>query len=330
MSMQAVRLGLSGLRVSRVCLGTMTFGREADESTSQAILDHFVQEGGIFLDTADAYGRGTSEEIIGRWLKARGNRGQVVLATKVFGTMGDGPNDGGLSRLHIQTAVEASLRRLQTDVIDLYQIHRWDPNVPVEETAEALSDLVRQGKVRYFGCSNLAAWQLAKFLAVADRRLWSRFVSLQPVYNALERGVELELLPLCVDEGIGVLSYNPLGGGMLTGKYRRGAALPEGARLQAFKFYHDRYYTEEALDIVERFLTAARERGVTPAQLALAWVLGETRVSCPIVGARNVEQLRDSLGGLNLGLSADERAAIPAVASGRWVGQDPVYDRDAR
>ena len=330
MSMEYARLGRSGLRVSRVCLGTMTFGREADEPTSQAILDHFVGEGGIFLDTADAYGRGTSEEVVGRWLKARGNRDRIVLATKVFGAMGDGPNDSGLSRLHIQTAVEASLRRLQTDVIDLYQIHRWDPNVPVEETAEALNDLVRQGKVRYVGCSNLAAWQLSKFLALADRRLLSRFVSLQPVYNALERGIELELLPLCADEGIGVLSYNPLAGGMLTGKYRRDQALPEGARLQAFKFYHDRYYTEEALEIVERFLTAAQERGVTPPQLALAWVLGEPRVTCPIIGARNVDQLRDSLGGLDVRLSAEERAAIPAIATGRWVGQDPVYDRDAR
>jgi aryl-alcohol dehydrogenase-like predicted oxidoreductase len=330
MGMEYTRLGRSGLRVSRVCLGTMTLGREADEAMSQSILDFFIDKGGTFLDTADAYQRGTSEEVVGRWLKARGNRDRVVLATKVFGQMGDGPNDGGLSRLHIQTAVEASLRRLQTDVIDLYQIHRWDPNVPVEETAEALSDLVRQGKVRYVGCSNVAAWQLSKFLAAADKHLWSRFVSLQPIYNALQRGIELELLPLCADEGIGVLSYNPLAGGMLTGKYRRGEDLPAGARLQAFKFYHDRYYTDDAFDIVERFLAAAVARGVTPAQLALAWVLAEPRVTCPIIGARNVDQLRDSLGGLDIKLSADERAAVPSVSSGHWVGRDPVYDRDDR
>ena len=186
-----------------MCLGTMTFGREADETMSFKLMDRYVELGGNFLDTADAYTTGVSEEIVGRWLKARGARNRIVLATKVYGTMGPGPNDGGLSRLHIQQAIEASMKRLQTDVIDLYQIHRWDANAPLEETLEALNDLVRQGKVRYIGCSNLAAWQLSRFLHTADIHLWSRFVSLQPIYNALNRSIESELLPLCEAEGLG-------------------------------------------------------------------------------------------------------------------------------
>jgi len=325
--MEYVRLGASGLKVSRVCLGTMTFGREADEEMSFKLLDRFVEKGGIFIDTADAYSSGASEEIIGRWLKKRGNRQQIVLATKVYGTMGPGPNDGGLSRLHIQQAVEASLSRLQTDVIDLYQIHRWDPETPVEETLEVLDGLVRAGKVRYIGCSNLMAWHLGKYLHLSGMRGWARFVSVQPIYNALNRGIEMELLPLCADAGLGVVSYNPLAGGMLTGKYRRGEPMPGGARLEAFEVYYDRYYTDSAFDIVEGFVQAARERDVTPAQLALAWVLGEPRVTAPIVGARNVEQLDDTLGGMDIRLEAEERAAIPAIPSGRWVGRDPVYDR---
>jgi len=305
----------------------MTFGREADEGMSFKLMDRYVELGGNFIDTADAYSTGASEEIVGRWLKQRGARDHVVLATKVFGVMGPGPNDGGLSRLHIQRAVEASLKRLQTEVIDLYQIHRWDPNVPIEETLEALNDLVRQGKVRYLGCSNLAARQLARYLHLAERRYWSRFVSIQPIYNALNRGIELELLPLCAEEGLGVITYNPLAGGMLTGKYKRGEAMPTGARLEAFRMYYERYFTEDALGIVEHFTQAATQRGVTPAQLALAWVLAEPRVTCPILGARNLEQLNETIEGLKITLTPEERAAILAVPSGRWVGVDPVYGR---
>jgi aryl-alcohol dehydrogenase-like predicted oxidoreductase len=320
--MEYARFGRSGLKVARVCLGTMTFGREADETMSFKLMDRYVELGGNFFDTT-----GVSEEIVGRWLKARGARSKIVLATKVYGTMGPGPNDGGLSRLHIQQAIEASLKRLQTDVIDLYQIHRWDPNATVEETLETLNDLVRQGKVRYIGCSNLAAWQLDKFLYASNQHLWSRFVSLQPIYNALNRSIESELLPLCEAEGLGVLTYNPLGGGMLTGKYKRGEPMPTGARLEAFQIYYHRYYTDEAFGIVEAFLGAAQQRGVTPAQLALAWVLGEKRVTCPILGARNLEQFSDTIAGLQIALTPEERAAIPAVPPGRWVGDDPVYDR---
>ncbi len=323
--MEYTRLGASGIKVSRICLGTMTFGREADEQTSFEIMDRYVELGGNLIDTADIYTAGASERVVGRWLAQRGCRKDVVLTTKVQGPTGSGPNDSGLSRLHIMQAVEASLERLQTDVIDLYQIHRWDPHTPPEETLGALSDLVHQGKVRYVGCSNLKAWQLAKYLRIAESQGLARFVSLQPVCNALNRSAELELLPLCADEGLGVINYNPLAAGMLTGKYRRGAAMPTGARLEAFKQYYERYYTEEALDLVEAFLQAAQARGVTPAQLAVAWVLGDPRITCPIIGARNLEQFNDTVQGASLALTPEERDEIPAIASGAWVGHDPVY-----
>jgi aryl-alcohol dehydrogenase-like predicted oxidoreductase len=290
-------------------------------------MDRYVEQGGNFLDTADQYNQGLSEEIVGRWIKERGCREQIVLATKVYTQMGPGPNDGGLGRLHIQRAVEDSLRRLDTDVIDLYQIHRWDYDAPPEETLEALNDLVRQGKVRYIGCSNLKAWHLARYLHLSKERLWSRFVSIQPIYSALNRSIENEVLPLCAEEGLGVMVYNPLAGGVLTGKYQRDQALPPHTRLSDREGYQDRYYTEQALDIVDAFVAVARERGVSPAQLALAWVLAEPRVTCPIVGARTLAQLDDTLGGLEIALASAERAEIPAVRSGRWVGVDPVYDR---
>jgi aryl-alcohol dehydrogenase-like predicted oxidoreductase len=319
-------LGKSGLKVSPVCLGTMTFDREADQHESFRIMDYFVEQGNNFLDTANAYSLGKSEQVVGRWIKERGNRKDVIVATKVYGKMGEGPNEGGLSRIHIMQAVEDSLRRLQTDFIDLYQIHRWDPTVPPEETLRALDDLVRQGKVRYIGCSNLKAWHLALYLHLADTRLLSRFVCIQPVYNALSRAIELEILDLCKAEGIGVISYNPLAGGVLTGKYKRGDELPADTRLKDFDNYYERYYTDQTFDIVEAFVAHAKERGVTPAQLALAWVMAEERVTCPILGARSLDQLKDSLQGSQIELSAEERKAIPAIRPGYWVGVEPVYD----
>jgi aryl-alcohol dehydrogenase-like predicted oxidoreductase len=323
--MEYTRLGAAGVKVSRICLGTMTFGREADEEMSHRLLDRFVELGGNLIDTADVYSTGASERIVGRWLAKRECRDDVVLATKVFGEMGTGPNDRGLSRLHIMQAVENSLRRLQTDVIDLYQMHRWDPEVPAEEALSALDDLVRQGKIRYIGCSNLAAWQLYELLHIAELNGLTRPVSVQPIYNALNRGIELELLPLCADQGLGVINYNPLAGGMLTGKYRRDESMPTGARLEAFKGYYERYYTAQALDIVDAFVLAAQERDVTPAQLAVAWVLGDPRITCPIIGARNLEQFDDTVQGVGVHLSPEERAEIPAVQPGTWVGNDPVY-----
>ena len=247
------------VRVSRVCLGTMTFGARRTRRW-RLIMDRYVELGGNFFDTADAYSAGASEEIVGRWLKQRGARRDIVLGTKSV-QHGPGPNDGGLSRLHIQQGVEDSLSRLQTEVIDLYQIHRWDPGVPVEETIRALDDLVRAGKVRYIGCSNLTAWQLSKFLHLAESAGLTRFISLQPIYNALNRGIEREILPLCADAGLGVIPYNPLAGGMLTGKYVRGEQRPSGARLGAFSAYYDRYTT--SFDVVG-LVAQAQERGVTP------------------------------------------------------------------
>ncbi len=326
--MNFVRLGHAGLKVSRICLGTMTFGAGADKATSYALLDRFVELGGNFLDTADQYSSGVSEEIIGQWMRDRGNRNQIVLASKVYSVQGPGPNERGLSRIHIQQAVEASLRRLQTEVIDIYQIHRWDFEAPPEETLETLNDLVRQGKVRYIAASNLKAWHLSKYLHLSDRHHWSRFISLQPLYNALNRSIENEVLPLCAEQGLGVIAYNPLAGGVLTGKYKRGMTLPENTRLRDSEGYQRRYYTDRSLDIVEDFVAAAKARGVTPAQLALAWVMAEPRVTCPIIGARTLDQLNDSLGRPDFELTLEDRAAIPAIMSGRWVGQDPVYDRD--
>jgi aryl-alcohol dehydrogenase-like predicted oxidoreductase len=320
-------MGRSGLKVSRVCLGTMTFGSGADEAMSFQIMDRFAELGGTFLDTANVYNGGVSEEIVGRWIKARGVRDQIVLATKVYGATGTGPNEHGLSRIHIHQAVEASLRRLQTDVIDLYQIHRWDFDAPPEETLEALSDLVRQGKVRYIGCSNLKGWHITRYLALAEKHTWSRFISIQPLYSALNRSIENEVLPVCANEGIGVIPYNPLAGGVLTGKYRRGQPLPEDTRLSDSEMYRQRYYTDTTFDIVEAFVEAAAACGVTPAQLALAWVLGEPGITSPIIGARTLRQLEDTLGRLDFQLTPEDRETIPAVLPGRWVGKDPVYDR---
>jgi len=220
------------------------------------------------------------------------------------------------------------MKRMQLDVNDLYQIDRWDYGTPIAETLEALNDLVRRGLVRYIGCSNLAAWHLAHYLQLSGENHWSKFVSIQPIYNALNRSIENELLPLCDVEGIGVITYNPLAGGMLTGKYERGKPLPAGVRLDALPLYYQRYYYDEALTIVEGFCQAALERGVTPAQLALAWVLAEPRITCPIMGARTMEQFQDTLGGLEIKLTPEERKQIPAVPARRWIGVDPVYDRE--
>ena len=241
--------------------------------------------------------------------------------------MWEGPNGEGLSRVHLIKACEDSLRRLQTDHIDLYQIHRWCLESEPEETLEALNDLVRQGKVRYIGCSNLKAWHLAKYLNLSSAKRWSRFISIQPIYSALNRGIENEVLELCAEEGLGVIVYNPLAGGVLTGKYARGATPAPGTRLGDMTVYQGRYLTEAALDLVDAFVAAAKARGVTPAQLALAWVMAEPRVTCPIIGARTMAQLDDTIGGIDVQLSTEERAEIPAIQPGRWVGIDPVYDR---
>ena len=318
--MEYRNLGRTGLKVSELCLGTMQWGWTADEPTSFAVMDAFVAAGGNFIDTADIYSRwaegnpgGVSEEIIGRWMKERGNRRQIVLATKVRGVMWDGPNGEGLSRGHIMAAVEDSLRRLQTDHIDLYQTHWYDADTPIDETMRALDDLVRQGKVRYAGCSNYPAWRLAKALWASDTLNLARYDSIQPHYNIAYRAeFERELKPLCQEEGIGVIPYSPLAGGFLTGKYRRDEPAPDSARASAVQ---RRYLNDKGFTILEALEKLGQARGKSIAQMALAWQLSQPVITSPIIGANSVEQLNDSLGAVGLRLTAEEMKVLDAVSA---------------
>jgi aryl-alcohol dehydrogenase-like predicted oxidoreductase len=316
--METKRLGRTGLKVSAMCLGTMTFGNQAGEDTSFAIMDKAWEAGIFFFDSADVYPViptletvGRSEEIIGRWVKARGVRYQLVLATKARGRMGPGPNDQGLSRRHLMEAIDASLRRLGTDYVDLYQVHSPDPETPLEETMRALDDIVRSGKARYVGCSNFEAWRLCKSLWVSDKHGLARFDSAQPRYNLLDRRIEPELLPLCREEGTGVIPYSPLGGGLLTGKYRRGQAPPSEARY--VRFGRQAMLTDPTLDAVAQLEGIARERGITPAQLALGWLLANPVITAPIIGATHPEQLDETLAAQPIDLTEAERAACDAA-----------------
>jgi 1-deoxyxylulose-5-phosphate synthase len=303
--MKSVRMGRTGLKVSEICLGTMTFGNQCDEATSFAIMDKAFGGGVYFIDTADMYPIptdlatvGGTEAIIGRWLAARGRRDDIVLATKGFAPMGPGPNDRGNSRKHLTAALEASLRRLKTDYVDLYQLHFWDPETAIEETLRTLDDFVRSGKVRYLGCSNVKAWQLAKGLRASERLGVARFDCLQPRYNVLHRDAELELFPMCQDEGIGIIVYNPLAGGFLAGKYRRGQTPEEGTRFTLGKSgetYRDRYWQDAQFEVVERLKALVERRGQTLAAAAVAWVLRQPGLTSAIVGATRPEQLDASL-----------------------------------
>ncbi|MGQ9490268.1 MAG: aldo/keto reductase [Anaerolineae bacterium] len=308
------RLGRTGLKVSELCLGTMQFGWTADEATSFAIMDAFVEAGGNFIDTADIYSRwaegnpgGVSEQIIGRWMKARGNRGAIVLATKARGRMWDGPNGEGLSRLHLIRACEDSLRRLGTDYIDLYQTHFFDPDTPIDETLRALDDLVHAGKIRYIGASNYPAWRLTKALWVSDKLGLARYDSLQPHYNLAHRAeFERELKPLCEEEGIGVIPYSPLAGGFLTGKYRRDS-VPASVRAEGIQ---RRYFNERGFRIIDKLDEIARLRELTIVQVALAWLLTQPVITAPIIGANSVAQLSESLAAAGVRLSAEEMDAL--------------------
>ncbi|MCB8979944.1 MAG: aldo/keto reductase [Ardenticatenaceae bacterium] len=314
--MEFRRLGHTGLKVSTICLGTMQFGWSADATTSHAIMSRAVELGCNFFDTADVYSRwvdgnegGDSERIIGDWLTANQvRRESLVLATKVRGQVGDGPNDEGLSRGHIMTAVEDSLRRLQTDYIDLYQVHWPDEETPLEETLSALTDLVRAGKVRYIGCSNYPAWLLAKSLWVSDVKQLVRFDSLQPHYSLVHRAeFERELQPLCLDQGIGVIPYSPLAAGFLTGKYRRDTPLPDSVRVDGVR---RRYMNEQGFTAVDKLETIGRIHNATIAQTAIAWVLANPAVSSAIIGANSIAQLEDTMQGANVALSAQDKAAL--------------------
>jgi aryl-alcohol dehydrogenase-like predicted oxidoreductase len=309
--MKLRRLGRTGLKVSNLCLGTMTFGNEqwgCDESTAGRIVARFLDAGGSFIDTADIYSNGVSEEITGRAI--RGKRQQIVLATKVAGPMGAGPNDLGVSRKHVLDAVDASLRRLGTDYIDLYQVHAWDPTTPLDETLLALDSCVRAGKVRYLGCSNYSAWQLMKATALARELGTARFDSLQPQYSLVCRTIEREHIPLCLEEGIGVIPWSPLGGGLLTGKIRKGAAAPGGSRAAVDPATRERFGAERNLAIAETLVGVAASLGKTASQVALAWVIGQPAVTSPIFGARTLEQLEDNLGAADLVVPEEARKRL--------------------
>jgi aryl-alcohol dehydrogenase-like predicted oxidoreductase len=312
-------MGRTGLKVSELCLGAMTFGREAGESDSRRMLDTFVDLGGNFIDTANVYGQGASEEIVGRWLSGR-RRDDLVVATKVRFGMGPGPNDVGLSRKHILSSVEASLRRLGTDYIDLYQIHMWDSGTPLEETLATLHSLVQSGKVRYLGASNVAGWQLQKAADLCGQRGWEAFACLQPLYNLLDRSIEYELLPVCLNEGIGVIPWSPLRGGWLSGKYRRGMAAPppetriQTAEAQGWSERWGLYNTEHTWQVVDALLAVADSVQKSPAQVALNWLLRQPAVTAPIIGARTMSQLEDNLGATGWALSPDQLQVLEAAS----------------
>ncbi len=316
--MEFRRLGNSGLKVARICLGTMQWGWTADEKTAFTVMDAYVEAGGNFIDTADIYSAwvpgnegGVSEAVIGRWLKARGNRHLIVLATKFNGRLWAGPNGDGLSRGHVMKAVDDSLRRLQTDYIDLYQTHWPHTDTPQEETLRALDDLVKMGKVRYLGCSNEPAWRLMKAMWLSDKHNLNRMISLQPPYSLVRRAdFERELEAVCLDQGVGVIPYSPLQGGFLTGKYRRGQ-VPNSERAEGLK----RYFTEQNYRLLDLLDQLGVKYNATVTQMALAWMLQRPVISAPIVGANSVEQLTDILGSLNVKLSAEDVKAIDEASS---------------
>jgi aryl-alcohol dehydrogenase-like predicted oxidoreductase len=319
--MEHTRLGRTGLQVSRLCLGTMTFGLQSDEYTSVAILDRAAEAGIDFLDTSDAYPlggelstRGVTEEIIGRWLQGR--RDRFIVATKCFVPTGPAPFDAGNSRKHIMSAVEASLRRLQTDYIDLYQLHGYDRATPIDETLGALDDLVHQGKVRYVGCSNFLTYQLVRAVGRSETLQLARLDSVQPRYNLLFRQIEREMLPFCREEGVGVIPYNPIAGGLLSGKYNRTAPPPDGGRFTlgtAGGMYQERYWHDREFDTVEQLRALADEAGVSLVTLSVAWVLANKAITAPIIGASRAEQLDASLAAMEYSLDADLKRKLDEV-----------------
>lgn len=314
--MRIRRLGRTGLKVSNLCLGAMTFGHSqwgCDEGTAVKIIDRFLGAGGNFIDTADVYSSGISEEIVGRAI--RGRRPSVVLATKVAGPMGTGPNDLGLSRRHVLDAVDASLRRLGTDFIDLYQVHAYDPTTPLEETLGALDDCVRAGKARYVGCSNYSAWQIVKANAIARQISVARYDCLQPQYSLVCREIEREHVPACIEEGMGIIPWSPLGGGLLTGKFRSATTGPEGSRIASDPMAKDRFVTERNLRIADAVAAVAKRLGRTPGQVALAWVAQQPGITAPIFGARTLEQLEENLGAADLTLDDEARKRLDEVSA---------------
>jgi aryl-alcohol dehydrogenase (NADP+) len=325
-----VRLGRTGLPVSRLGLGTMTFGLQCDEATSRAILDHAVELGFTFLDTADVYPLGgtpetvgRTEEIIGRWL--RGRRQEVIVATKCHGATGPRPWDRGLSRKHVLDAIDASLRRLQTDYVDLYQAHHPDEATPIDETLQAFDDIVRAGKARYVGCSNYPAWQTARALGRSDVLGLARFDTVQPRYNLLFRQIERELLPLCEVERLAVIPYNPLAGGLLSGKHRFQGGPTAGTRFTlgtAARRYQERYWHEREFETVEALRGLAAEAGMSMVQLALSWVLAHPAITSPIVGASRPAQLDDAVAAVGKTLDPGLKRRLDELTADYRLGDD--------
>jgi aryl-alcohol dehydrogenase-like predicted oxidoreductase len=322
-------LGRSGCAVSALALGTMTFGQETDESGAHEQLDRFVAAGGTLVDTADVYTGTASESIIGRWLAAASTevRDSIVLATKARFPTGEGPNDHGLSRRHLQTALEASLRRLKVDTIDLYQVHAFDALTPLDETVRFFDDAVTAGKIRYFGLSNFTGWQIQKTVDLAEHRGWTRPVTLQPQYNLLAREIEWEIVPACLSEGLGLLPWSPLGGGWLTGKYSREQRPTGRTRLgenpdRGVEAYDRRSAVERTWDVVQAVREVAEGLGVPMANVALAWLLQRPAVTSVILGARTTQQLTENLAAVDVVLGADDVARLDA-ASDPAVGDYP-------
>ncbi|GAA2066857.1 aldo/keto reductase [Leifsonia soli] len=314
-------LGNSGTIVSEFALGTMTFGAEADEQTSHAILERYLDAGGNFIDTADVYTSGASESIIGRWLSRNpGSRDGVVIATKGRFPMGGGPNDLGLSRTHLRTALDASLRRLGVDHIDLYQMHAWDALTPIEETLRFLDDAVASGKISYYGFSNYLGWQLTKAVQVARANGWAPPVTLQPQYSLIVRGIEHEVVPAALDASVGLLPWSPLAGGWLSGKYRRDEPPTGATRLgenptRGMEAWEARNADPRTWEIIDAVDAVARETGVSASQVSLAWLSDRPAVTSVILGARTVEQLEDNLGAADLELTGEQRARLDEASA---------------
>ena len=329
--MDTVRFGSTGLKVSRLCLGTMTFGLQCDEKTSYAILDRAAEGGINFIDTADAYPlggtadtAGGSEAIVGKWL--RGKREDFVIATKCHGRMGPNPWNAGLSRKHILEAMDASLQRLQTDYVDLFQLHHPDPDTPMDESLSAMDDLVRSGKVRYIGVSNHPAWKIARAIGRSELLGIARFVSVQPRYSLLFREMERDMFPMCAEEGLAVIPYNPLAGGLLTGKHKHDAPPPEGTRFTlgtAAGNYQDRYWQDREFSSVEALREIAAGADLGMVKMAIAWVLANPVVTAPIIGASKPEQLDDSVAALGVTLSEDVKARLDEATAEYRRGDAP-------
>ncbi len=306
--MEYTRLGTTGLEISKVCLGTMTFGNEADETTSRAIMEAAFERGVNFFDCAHNYNKGLTEEIVGRWIGP--HRDELLLTSKVFFPFGGGRNDQGLSRRNIIASVERTLKRLQTDRLEILYLHHWDENVSLDESLRAANTLIEQGKVLYLGISNFAAWQVAEATGLARLKNYAPVICIQPMYSLVKRQAEVELLPLAAYEKLAVFPYNVIGAGLLTGKYLRG----ESGRLHEAEMYRQRYDDPRYVEVTKRFVAWAEQKGVSPAALAAAWVMSHPTVTAPIIGARTVEQWNDTLQCLDMPLDAKERAEITALS----------------